>query len=200
MASGEVRYEIFSGELLGSWDSRISVVPKYEDYEINSAGRPVLRPCEPYIVIEASVHKVFNGHNVYGGATDFQQACSDFVVLLEQLLQYRATTCKVWTVHRVDVALVYRLSKPACKEFFDGMQLINFPRRKKDLRNMRWRSTSQEDNHRQVLSQRFGIFCSRKIQTTQFLQQFIRAFIRKKRSQKQRTYRAKNQGITTISR
>jgi II/X family phage/plasmid replication protein len=86
MASGEVRYEIFSGELLGSWDSRISVVPKYEDYEINSAGRPVLRPCEPYIVIEASVHKVFNGHNVYGGATDFQQACSDFVVLLEQLL------------------------------------------------------------------------------------------------------------------
>jgi len=131
MASGEVRYEIFSGELLGSWDSRISVVPKYEDYEINSAGRPVLRPCEPYIVIEASVHKVFNGHNVYGGPTDFQQACSDFVVLLEQLLSIELPPARSWTVHRVDVALVYRLSKPACKEFFDGMQLISFPRRKK---------------------------------------------------------------------
>ncbi|MDP3671716.1 MAG: phage/plasmid replication protein, II/X family [Telluria sp.] len=131
MASGEVRYEIFSGELLGSWDARISVVPKYEDWEINKAGRPELCPCEPYILIEASVHKVFTGHNVYGGPTDFQGVCSDFVVLLEELLDIELPPARGWTVHRVDVALVYRLAKAACKEFFDGMQLISFPRRKK---------------------------------------------------------------------
>ncbi|CAN5874202.1 hypothetical protein BH11PSE12_BH11PSE12_20680 [soil metagenome] len=131
MASGEVRYEIFSGELLGSWDARIAVVPKYEDYIINKSGRPELRPCEPYILIEASVHKVFVGHNVYGGPTNFQGVCSDFVALLETLLDVEFPPARCWTVHRVDVALVYRLSKPACKEFFDGMQLISFPRRKK---------------------------------------------------------------------
>jgi II/X family phage/plasmid replication protein len=131
MATGEVRYEIFTGELLGSWDARISVVPKDEEYQINSAGHPVLQRCEPYILVEASVHKVFNGHNVYGGPTDFQKVCSDFVVLLEELLEIELPPASLWTVHRVDVALVYRLSKEACKEFFAGMQLINFPRRKK---------------------------------------------------------------------
>lgn len=131
MATGEILYEIFSGELLGSWDARISVVPKYEDYVINKSGRPELRPCEPYLLIEASVHKVFFGHNVYGGPTDFQKVCSDFVVLLEEQLQVELPPARGWTVHRVDVALVYRLPKAACKEFFDGIQLMSFPRRKR---------------------------------------------------------------------
>ncbi len=131
MSTGDIRYEIFSGELLGSWDSRISVVPKYDDYKINKNGRPVLAPCEPYVIVEASVHKVFLGHNVYGGSCDFQKVCSDFVVMLEEQLGVELPPARMWTVHRVDVALVYRLSKPACKEFFDGMQLLNFPRRKK---------------------------------------------------------------------
>jgi II/X family phage/plasmid replication protein len=131
MASGEILYEIFSGELLGSWDARISVVPKYEDWVINKNGRPELRPCEPYLLIEASVHKVFYGHNVYGGPTDFQAVCSDFVVLLEKLLNTELPPARQWTVHRVDLALVYRLPKAACKEFFDGVQLMSFPRRKR---------------------------------------------------------------------
>lgn len=131
MATGQVLYEIFTGELLGSWDARISVIPKYDDFVINNSGRPVLRPCEPYLLIEASVHKVFFGHNVYGGPTDFQQVCSDFIVLLEKLLNAELPPARQWTVHRVDVALIYRLLKAACKEFFDGVQLISFPRRKR---------------------------------------------------------------------
>ncbi len=131
MSTGELRYEIFTGELLGSWDSRISVIPKYEEYRVNASGYPVLQRCEPYILIEGSVHKIFQGHNVYGGPTDFQKAASDFVCLIEQLLDISLPPANYWTVHRVDVALVYRLSKSACKEFFSGMQLINFPRRKK---------------------------------------------------------------------
>lgn len=131
LGTGEVLYEIFSGELLGSWDARISVVPKYEDYIVNKNGRPELRPCEPYLLIEASVHKVFCGHNVYGGPTNFLKACRDFVALVEKLLDTDLPHADVWTVHRVDVALVYRLSKAACKEFFDGVQLLSFPRRKK---------------------------------------------------------------------
>ena len=131
LGTGEVLYEIFSGELLGSWDARISVVPRYEDYVVNKNGRPELRPCEPYLLIEGSVHKVFHGHNVYGGPTDFRKACRDFVALVEKLLDTDLPPADIWTVHRVDVALVYRLPKAACKEFFDGIQLLSFPRRKK---------------------------------------------------------------------
>jgi II/X family phage/plasmid replication protein len=131
LASGEILYELFAGELLGSWDARISVIPKYEEYVLNKNGRPVLQRCEPYLLIEGSVHKMFHGHNVYGGPTDFLLACRDFVALVEKLLETELPHADVWTVHRVDVALVYRLSKFACKEFFDGIQLISFPRRKK---------------------------------------------------------------------
>jgi II/X family phage/plasmid replication protein len=129
MATGEVRYELFAGELLGSWDSRISVIPKDEMYVIGKNGRPVKEPCEPYLEIEASLHKVFFGHNVYGGPTDFRQACCDFIALIEELLSVELPGADFWTVHRVDVALVYRLPKAACKEFFDGICLMNFPRR-----------------------------------------------------------------------
>lgn len=131
MPTGESKYQIFIGELEGSWDSRISVLPKNEDWVIGKNGKPELHPCEPYLLVEASVHKAFYGHNVYGGPTDFQKTCSDFVVLLEELLEIELPPARQWTVHRVDVALVYRLSKPACKEFFDGVQLMSFPRRKR---------------------------------------------------------------------
>lgn len=131
MSTGEILYQIFAGELLGSWDARISVVPKYEEYVINKNGRPELRDCEPYVIIEASVHKIFYGHNVYGGPTEFQRVCSDFVALVGDLLQVDFLPACYWTVHRVDVAHVFRLSRQQCKEFFDGVQLMSFPRRKK---------------------------------------------------------------------
>jgi II/X family phage/plasmid replication protein len=131
MATGQLRYEIFAGELLGSWDSRISVLPKYEEYVLNKSGRPELAPCEPYVLIEASVHKILLGHNVYGGPTDFAKACSSFVELVGEQLGVVFAPSRYWTVHRVDVAETFRLSMTQCKEFFQGVQLMSFPRRSK---------------------------------------------------------------------
>ncbi|MDN2672867.1 phage/plasmid replication protein, II/X family [Janthinobacterium sp. SUN026] len=131
MATGQLKYEIFSGELSGSWDSRISVLPKYEEYVINKSGRPQLCPCEPYVLIEASVHKIFLGHNVYGGPTDFQKVCGDFIELVGQILEVDFLPAHYWTVHRVDVAETFRLSMQQCIEFFQGVQLMSFPRRSK---------------------------------------------------------------------
>lgn len=132
MASGEMLYELHTGSLLGSWDARISVVPKYDDWVADKNGTPRLHACEPYILVEASVHKVMLGHNVYGGPKVFIKACRYLVRLLEKLLDVDLPLADTWTVHRVDVAHVYNLSKPACRQFFDTMQLVNFPRRKKN--------------------------------------------------------------------
>lgn len=131
LATGAMLYELHTGELLGSWDSRISVRPMYEDWVTDANGRPHLSPCEPYILVEGSVHKAMMGHNVYGGPREFQLACSWFVALVEKLLGVELPPANLWTVHRVDVAHVYALSKPAIKEFFDSIQLRNFPRRQK---------------------------------------------------------------------
>lgn len=131
LATGSLLYELHSGELLGSWDSRIAVRPMYEDWVIDKNGRPRLSPSEPYITVECSVHKAMFGHNVYGGPTNFREACSFLVDLLEKLLGTELPASTIWTVHRVDVAHVFALSKPAIKEFFDSISLRNFPRRQK---------------------------------------------------------------------
>lgn len=131
MSTGEMIYELHTGQLLGSWDARISVIPKYEDWTTEEGGTPRLHACEPYLLVEASVHKIMLGHNVYGGPTDFLKAARHLVNLVAELLEVDLPMADLWTVHRVDVAHVYNLSKPACRQFFDTMQLVNFPRRKK---------------------------------------------------------------------
>lgn len=131
MSTGDVFYNVVRGELDGSWDARIGVLPQYEEWFVNKNGKPERRICEPYLIVEASLHKAFLGHNVYGGPTEFQQACSDLVVKVEELLGIELPPARLWTVHRVDGALMYRLSKDACVEFFRNMKLVSFPRRKR---------------------------------------------------------------------
>lgn len=131
LSTGEQLYELFNGDLLGSWDARISIVPKYEDYVVDTKGTPRLSPCEPYLVLEASLHKVQLGHNVYGGPTDFQKACDELVKLVSRLLGIQLPSARRWTVQRIDVAQVFDLPKAAVQDFFDGIHLLSFPRRQK---------------------------------------------------------------------
>ena len=131
LASGAMLYEIFTGELSASWDSRIRVVPMFQDWQINANGVAQLAPSRPYIIVEASVHKAMMGHNIYGGPTVFADCARFLVDLVARLLAVELPDPQNWTVHRVDVAHVYNLRKPAIKEFFDSIALRNFPRRQK---------------------------------------------------------------------
>lgn len=128
--SGEILYEITTGELLGSWDSRVSVKVMREEYISGGKGKIELVMCEPYVLIEASLHKAFYGHNIYGGPTDFKQSCRDFVALVEELLEVDLPLADIWQVRRVDWAEMFRLPFVAIQEFFEGMSTVNFPRRR----------------------------------------------------------------------
>lgn len=131
LGTGQVLYELHTGELLGSWDARIGLRPMHEEHVVDPNGRVSLRPCEPYLIVEASVHKVKLGHNVYGGPTNFLKCCRELVNLVEQLLDTDLMPADYWTVHRVDVANIYALTPAAIKGFFQSMQLLSFPRRGK---------------------------------------------------------------------
>lgn len=128
-STGEILYEIITGELLGSWDSRISVKVKREEWVSSGRGSIQLVDCDPYLLVEGSLHKIFLGHNIYGGPTDFLKSCRQFVGLIEDLLQIDLPLTDVWHVCRVDWAEVFRLPFAAIQEFFEGLQTINFPRR-----------------------------------------------------------------------
>lgn len=131
LSTGEVLYEITTGELEGSWDSRISFQVKRDEWR-TVHGRLDLYPCQPYVLIECSWHKFFHGQNVYGIVDNFRGTALVFLELLGDLLGWDWTTmphADKWEVRRVDWAEVYRLSPLAINEFFRGISQAKFPRR-----------------------------------------------------------------------
>lgn len=133
LSSGEILYEITNGQLDGSYDSRISFRVLREDFQ-NVKGRPELVPCDPFIQVEASFHKVFFGQNIYGNPVDFQSLCARFIDTLGVLFSDDGEllpSAKYWEVRRVDWAEVYRLTPAAITEYFRGISQCKFPRRSK---------------------------------------------------------------------
>jgi len=198
MASGEVLYEVTSGELDGSFDNRIMVRLCREELaeapalrssakldtrpEVDprlllhpdpavqaerqrvaalsvkervtaSRHRPIFRnvPCDPYLVIEGSVHKAMVGHNITGGPQSFGPAACWFVNLVAaELLGVSLPHGSEWFVERVDVTETYNLYQPptgerdddalklargrafdAVSDFIGSLNRVEFPRRKR---------------------------------------------------------------------
>lgn len=140
-------YEITTGALEGSYDSRISIVVKRQEWvrrgikgsRGKGSERPLLMPCKPYIEVEASVHKLFVGHNIYGGTDDFQGAAVYLLKKIEELLgvelpgSMKEDYEKKWIVLRIDFAYVFYLEKmEAVQQFFYLMKNSYYPRRNVD--------------------------------------------------------------------
>ena len=130
LSTGAIQYEITTGELDGSWDSRISLRPMRQEWRCGTHGRPKLETSEPYVIVECSLSKAFNGQNVFGGPCVFTDACARLVDLLEELLSVELPPASGWLVRRVDVAESYRLRFPAIQDFFSYIHTIQFPRRR----------------------------------------------------------------------
>jgi len=141
LSTGEILYEFTSGSLEGSFDARISFKVHREDW-INHGGRIELVPCQPFVMVEASIHKFFYGQNVYGNPTGFQERCRVFIDVLGALLggdQYDNdgpkgsyglfSEAKNWQVRRVDWAEMFRLTPAAQVEYFRALKNCKFPRR-----------------------------------------------------------------------
>lgn len=138
--TGELLYEITTGNLEGSWDSRISFKVMREDW-ITVGSRLELVPCKPFVVVECSYHKFFYGQNVYGNPTNFQELSRLFVNFLGEMFScvgefpepenwYKLfRSAEHWQVRRVDWAEMFNLSPAAQLEFFRAIKNCKFPRR-----------------------------------------------------------------------
>lgn len=131
-ATGEILYEFTTGSLEGSWDSRISFKVERNDwFFINN--RLEYLPCDPFVTVEASLHKFFYGQNIYGNPCGFQERCRLFINMIGEMLgsdHELFAQAKRWQVRRVDWAEMYRLTPAAQVEFFQGLERCRFPRRK----------------------------------------------------------------------
>jgi II/X family phage/plasmid replication protein len=121
LATGELLYSLTTGSLVGSYDSRVSVrVMRVEN----------MLQCEPYLLLEASVHKALLGHNVYGGPEDFVAPCEWLVADVGVRLGVGLPGASEWLVRRVDWAEVYDLGVfEAVEEYVWGLNSAQYPRR-----------------------------------------------------------------------
>lgn len=139
LSTGEQLYSLTSGQLQGSWDSNISFNVMRKDWVSGPSGKTEQVDCDPYILVEASLHKVFYGQNVFGQVENFPERCRLFIDLLGELFgvdemkfgpaQESLPSASRWQVRRVDWAEVYRLTPAAIAEFFRGISQCKFPRR-----------------------------------------------------------------------
>jgi hypothetical protein len=133
--TGELLYSLTAGSLEGSWDSRVSVAVKREEWvstrrlENPKQVDTVLRPCEPYLVVEGSVHKALMGHNVYGGPCDVLSAATWFIAHLAMRLGCELPDAAGWQVRRIDWAEIYGLPYVAIEQYVHGLNNAAFPRR-----------------------------------------------------------------------
>ena len=132
IATGELLYSLTTGALAGSWDERVSVRVMREEWTVLPGRREAqLVPCEPYVLLEGSVHKALLGHNVWGGPLEPVAACRWLVADVADRLRVELPTADLWTVLRADWAEVYDLgSFEAVQEFLHGLRLAEMPRRK----------------------------------------------------------------------
>lgn len=134
-STGALLWDLTTGSLEGSYDSRISVRIDREPVRTRDAlGKVISVSYGPRLMVEGSPHKAIMGHNVYGGPLDPVQAGRYLIDQVAQRLDVELPDAREWTVRRVDVAEVFDLgSKAACDEWFWGMRNVTFPRRQAKL-------------------------------------------------------------------
>lgn len=115
---GEAIYTFTSGQLEGSYDSKISLNLKYD--------------LENIIFVECSLHKIILGHNVFGGSDDVLSQIKYLHNLIENAFDvFLNFDYWEWEVFRVDIAHCFKLPSPeSVVEYIRILSNADFPRRK----------------------------------------------------------------------
>lgn len=134
LATGEIQYDFTSGSLEGSWDSRVSVRVEREEWvatKLKGKSNAAYKvECEPYLVVEGSVHKALLGHNVFGGPLCPALSAAWFVDNIAGRAGVALPPSEDWRVLRIDWAEAYELSSfEAVQEYVSGLNMASFPRR-----------------------------------------------------------------------
>ena len=137
VSTGDLLWELTSGSLEGSYDSRVSVQVNRKEYQVvrylkdgQPQVRTVLADCEPYVIVEGSVHKAMLGHNVTGGPVTFQPAVRWFIDKLSAITSSVLPDASVWYVEKIDWTECYTLPYDGIVDFITTLNSARYPRRK----------------------------------------------------------------------
>jgi II/X family phage/plasmid replication protein len=129
VATGEISYEITTGDLKGTYDHRICFRVERTKWVCQNK-QPVRVISPPYLYVEGSPHKSLLGHNCHGGTGDFQSLARWLLDTLSLGFGVDLPAWELWQVKRVDWAEVYNMgSFEAVTEYFRGANAADYPRR-----------------------------------------------------------------------
>src|SRR5262249_40072250 len=131
----EVTYEITKTHLEGSWDNRIMVRVMRERFVdpqslFGYRGPAVRIPCNPYLVVEGSIHKAMIGHNIAAGPLDVAPSIVWFLLDVGDCLGVTFPCPLHWTVERIDWAECFDLGGEAAQHYINLLRSVYYPRRK----------------------------------------------------------------------
>jgi II/X family phage/plasmid replication protein len=139
LSTGEIDYAFIAGDLVGSYDHRISLRVMRERWESRRVRLPdgrrinatTLHPSPPYLSAEGSVHKAMLGHNVTGGPCDVRAALRWFVAFIAGAVGEALPGADYWQVRRLDWAEAFDLGTfAAVEEWLRSVNGAAYPRRK----------------------------------------------------------------------
>lgn len=131
--NGELLYKFTTKELKGSYDSSIRISVEREKYvtildNTDKNQITIKKPCDPFLIIECSIHKFFLGHNVYGGSDNLEYQFIELKKFIEDTFDIKLPFIYQWKVRRIDYARVYNLGDDIVR-FFEGFSNVYYPRR-----------------------------------------------------------------------
>lgn len=102
-----------------------------DQYSVVGKKTMISVECQPYLIVECSVHKAMLGHNAFGGPIDYQLSVKWLVNLLEEFIGIELPLYTEWLSRRIDFAQIFDLgSFEAVQSWVSGMNHCHYPRRK----------------------------------------------------------------------
>lgn len=113
--SGEVFYRLTTRDLIGSYDSKLSV-------RILQGNK---------IKIGGSIHKFIMGHNCFGGPENIKECCKYLINIVQKELDVKLPIWEEWELMRVDIAYCFDMGgQYEVEELINSLRGCTFPRKK----------------------------------------------------------------------
>lgn len=129
--TGTIQYEIVTGSMEGSYDSRISVdinrLHWIYDFRTEKA---VQVSCNPWILIKCSLPKILIGNNVLQIANDFNDQVQVILNIVSKFYGVKLPDYTNWKVKEIHYSENFIMeSKQEAKEWIMNLQAVTYPRR-----------------------------------------------------------------------
>lgn len=136
LKNGDVVYQITTYKLKNTYDSRVSIRLMTEEwvtkYDFNVMKNVTyLVECEPYLIVECSLHKFVLGHNVYGGSDNLDLQLKYLIYRLNVEFNIELPCYKTWNIIRLDYAIIFEFeAADDVKKYIETLNNTVYSRRK----------------------------------------------------------------------